>query len=209
MIQKNQEEKTNNIQVIAERYLENKSQRNFKALYDRISPGIFHLCFNILKEKELAEDALANTFSKIWTKIHQYSPERANFSTWAYNIAKNESLLIVKNNKRYYRGDTITIDHLNFLENSDEAPHEMTQEPEWEFDEKITLEQYYSAVVDELHNLPEIYRDIMIDREINGLKYKEISDKYGIKRRSIATRIRRARAKIQKIFPHLQLKEGI
>jgi DNA-directed RNA polymerase specialized sigma24 family protein len=38
----------------------------------------------------------------------------------------------------------------------------------------------------------------MIDREINGMKYKDIADKYGIKKRSIATRIRRARTKIRK-----------
>jgi DNA-directed RNA polymerase specialized sigma24 family protein len=38
----------------------------------------------------------------------------------------------------------------------------------------------------------------MIDREINGMKYKDISEKYGIKKRSIATRIRRARGKIKK-----------
>jgi DNA-directed RNA polymerase specialized sigma24 family protein len=38
----------------------------------------------------------------------------------------------------------------------------------------------------------------MIDREINGMKYKDIAEKYGIKKRSIATRIRRARGRIRK-----------
>jgi DNA-directed RNA polymerase specialized sigma24 family protein len=37
----------------------------------------------------------------------------------------------------------------------------------------------------------------MIDREINRMKYKDIAEKYGIKKRSIATRIRRARNKIR------------
>ena len=38
----------------------------------------------------------------------------------------------------------------------------------------------------------------MIDREINGMKYKDIAAKYDIKKRSIATRIRRARNRIKK-----------
>ena len=38
----------------------------------------------------------------------------------------------------------------------------------------------------------------MVDREINGMKYKDIAEKYGIKKRSIATRIRRARVRIRK-----------
>jgi RNA polymerase sigma factor (sigma-70 family) len=56
----------------------------------------------------------------------------------------------------------------------------------------------YEQVIDEIKDLDPLYRDIMIDREINGMKYKDIADKYGIKKRSIATRIRRARTKIRK-----------
>ena len=65
-------------------------------------------------------------------------------------------------------------------------------------DEGESLESIYESVIDEIRSLPELYRDIMVDREINGMKYKDIADKYGIKKRSIATRIRRARAKIKK-----------
>ena len=66
------------------------------------------------------------------------------------------------------------------------------------FDEENTVESVYESVIDEIRTLPELYRDIMVDREINGMKYKDIAVKYGIKKRSIATRIRRARAKIKK-----------
>jgi RNA polymerase sigma-70 factor (ECF subfamily) len=65
-------------------------------------------------------------------------------------------------------------------------------------EEEESLESVYESVIDEIRSLPELYRDIMVDREINGMKYKDIADKYGIKKRSIATRIRRARAKIKK-----------
>ena len=47
----------------------------------------------------------------------------------------------------------------------------------------------------------------MIDREIHGMKYKDIADKYGIKKRSIATRIRRARTKIRKKMEDIEEKE--
>ena len=53
-------------------------------------------------------------------------------------------------------------------------------------------------MIDEIKDLDALYRDIMIDREINGMKYKDIADKYGLKKRSVATRIRRARTKIRK-----------
>jgi RNA polymerase sigma factor (sigma-70 family) len=70
--------------------------------------------------------------------------------------------------------------------------------------EEESVEAFYESVIDEIRTLPELYRDIMIDREINGMKYKDIATKYGIKKRSIATRIRRARAKIKKKVGNLK-----
>ena len=66
------------------------------------------------------------------------------------------------------------------------------------FGEENSVDEIYESVLDEIRDLPELYRDIMIDREINNMKYKDIAEKYGIKKRSIATRIRRARVKIRK-----------
>jgi RNA polymerase sigma-70 factor (ECF subfamily) len=74
----------------------------------------------------------------------------------------------------------------------------MEDSQDYAFKEENSIEEIYDSVIDEIRDLPELYRDIMIDREINGMKYKDIAEKYGIKKRSIATRIRRARAKIKK-----------
>ena len=60
-----------------------------------------------------------------------------------------------------------------------------------------SIDDMYATAIEEIRSLPSLYRDIMIDREINGMKYKDIAEKYGIKKRSIATRIRRARNKIR------------
>ena len=75
----------------------------------------------------------------------------------------------------------------------------MEEDPTYAFfNEGTNLDEVYESVLDEIRDLPELYRDIMIDREINNMKYKDIAEKYGIKKRSIATRIRRARCKIRK-----------
>jgi len=79
-----------------------------------------------------------------------------------------------------------------------DGSYTLEDSPDYCFKEENTLEEIYDSVIDEIRSLPEIYRDIMIDREINGMKYKDIAHKYGIKKRSIATRIRRARAQIKR-----------
>lgn len=192
--------KEKNIQRLAEDFLELKNERSFKTLFERLKPGLLNHCYVILKDKELAEDAFINTMSKIWTKIDQYDLSRGNFSTWCYNIARNESLLLIKSRNRYVSQNEQELDyHSNKSDSLIQGHYTLEDCADYAFsDEGESLESVYESVIDEIRSLPELYRDIMVDREINGMKYKDIADKYGIKKRSIATRIRRARAKIKK-----------
>jgi RNA polymerase sigma-70 factor (ECF subfamily) len=191
----------NNIQILAESFIESKSTKCFKSLYERLKPGITNHCYLILKNKELAEDAFSNTMTKIWQKIYQYDKEKANFSTWTYNIARNESLLILKTGKRFYSHSDEEMEYFSSKSTFSDlgGQYLMEEDPAYSsLFETQTIDTVYESVLEEIRELPEIYREIMVDREINGMKYKDIAEKYGIKKRSIATRIRRARARIRK-----------
>jgi RNA polymerase sigma-70 factor, ECF subfamily len=195
------QQKEKNIQKIAEDFITLKNDKNFKILFERLRPGILNHCFLILKEQELAEDAFINTMSKIWLKIDQYNDERGNFSTWCYNIARNESLLLMKSRKRYHNHTDMELEFLSSKNTSGDhsSYYILDEDPSYVFyNEGSNLDDVYDSVLDEIRDLPELYRDIMVDREINHMKYKDIAEKYGIKKRSIATRIRRARGKIRK-----------
>jgi RNA polymerase sigma-70 factor (ECF subfamily) len=191
--------KEKNIQVLAENFIQGKDDTSFKFLFDRLKPGVLNHCFTILKDMELAEDAFLNSMAKVWQKIDQYDVEKGNFSTWCYNIAKNESLLLQKSRKRLVSKTTEEIELDSTKMDSDSVVYSVEDDPIWSFlAGGSDIDEVYEQVVDEIRDLPVLYRDIMIDREINGMKYKDIADKYGIKKRSIATRIRRARTKIRK-----------
>jgi RNA polymerase sigma factor (sigma-70 family) len=200
----------NNIQELAESFMRTSSEKDFVELYKRIKPGLLNHCKSILVEQEAAEDAVSNTMAKIWTKISQYDPSRGNFSTWVYNIARNESLGIKKNEDRYL---PIIQEVVRSNEDSDESVYpSITSSPatlEAEFDyiisENDEMEDLYENVVEKMKDLPEIYKDILFDREILRMKYQEIADKYGMKKRAIATRIRRARLKVRDMFPGVNL----
>lgn len=204
-----------NIQELAQNFLTSASEKDFKKLYDRLKPGLLNHCRSILIDEEIAEDAVSKTFEKIWTKIEQYDDERGNFSTWAYNIARNESLLIRKNSVRY---TPLVYESVNF-EGGDSESHqngttiELTQgiaesfsDPEWDLETKEEkLAGLYTDVVEKIQALPDIYKDILIDRELNKMKYQDIATKHGMKKRAIATRIRRARIKVREMFPGIKL----
>jgi uncharacterized protein YjcR len=54
----------------------------------------------------------------------------------------------------------------------------------------------YEKVLKEINGLSKFYKEIMIDRELNGMKYKQIAEKYNININSVKTRIKRARMQI-------------
>jgi len=191
--------KEKNIQVLAENFIKTRNEREFNPLYERVRPGVLNHCYTILKDFELAEDAFSNAMSKVYLKIDQYDSDRGNFSTWCYNIARNESLLLLKSRKRYVSQSSEEMEFTSAKAEEKNPSYDIEGDPLWEFlNGGSDIDDVYEQVIDEIKVLPPLYREIMIDREINGMKYKDIADKYGIKKRSIATRIRRARTKIRK-----------
>jgi len=199
------------IQELAEKFLMTSQEKDFKSLYDRIKPGLLNHCKSILIDEEVAQDAVSKTFEKIWVKVAQYDPSRGNFSTWAYNIARNESLLIKKNSKKFTPlvYESIELDgrdHDEFIPLSDITPEDIFAEPEWEINnQEGGFDDLYDTVLEKMTQLPAIYKDILIDRELHKMKYQDIADKYGMKKRAVATRIRRARIKIREMFPGIKL----
>lgn len=199
-----------NIQELAESFMRTTSEKDFVELYKRIKPGLLNHCRSILIESEAAEDAVSNTMAKIWTKISQYDPERGNFSTWVYNIARNESLVIKKSEDRYLPLIQETVKNNND-DGDDSSPMSTLNKFEEEnfyngFDsEEKEMETLYDSVIEKMKDLPDIYKEILYDREILRMKYQEIAEKHGMKKRAIATRIRRARLKVREMFPGIKL----
>jgi len=198
-----------NIQQLAESFMKTSSEKDFVELYKRIKPGLLNHCKSILLEQEAAEDAVSNTMAKIWTKISQYDPNRGNFSTWVYNIARNESLVIKKNESRYL---PIIQEVVKNSDDNDDCQISYNKfddlnsyEQSFVIDSETEMEDLYENVVEKMKNLPDIYKEILFDREILRMKYQEIADKHGMKKRAIATRIRRARLKVRDMFPGVNL----
>lgn len=198
-----------NIQQLAESFMKTLSEKDFVELYKRIKPGLLNHCKSILLEQEAAEDAVSNTMAKIWTKISQYDPNRGNFSTWVYNIARNESLVIKKNEDRYL---PIIQEVVKNSDDSDDCKISYNKfddlnsyKQSFVANSETEMEDLYENVVEKMKNLPDIYKEILFDREILRMKYQEIADKHGMKKRAIATRIRRARLKVRDMFPGVNL----
>ena len=62
--------------------------------------------------------------------------------------------------------------------------------------EEDEMTEMYEAVLNAIRSLKPLYRDILVDRLINNMKYKDIADKYEIGLQTVKNRIRRGRTLI-------------
>lgn len=193
------------MQKLALQFIKTRSHRDFNALYARLNPGMTHYAMNLLKDRAAADDVVSEAFGKIWKNLDQYN-KYWSFSTWAYRIVHNEAMQHIRKSKmlvgldghdgKYNHSDSSQYGEYNVL-HSKIADELSVEDPNWNLDETVDQNQEtYEKVIKEINNLSKFYKDIMIDRELNGLKYKQIAEKYDININSVKTRIKRARLQI-------------
>jgi RNA polymerase sigma-70 factor (ECF subfamily) len=69
-----------------------KDNSSFTLLYDNYSKSLFGVIYNLIRNKEEAEDVLQEVFVKIWNNIDSYNESKGRLYTWMLNIARNTTI---------------------------------------------------------------------------------------------------------------------
>jgi RNA polymerase sigma-70 factor, ECF subfamily len=64
----------------------------FGRVYDLVSGRLFGVIGRVLPRQELAEDALQETFVRIWQRAKSYDPSIASPMAWMATIARNQAI---------------------------------------------------------------------------------------------------------------------
>lgn len=64
-------------------------QLAFAELVDMYQRPLFGFLGRLGMNQAQAEDIAQETFLRAWTHLHSYQPERAQFVTWLFTIARN------------------------------------------------------------------------------------------------------------------------
>ncbi|MBW3020868.1 hypothetical protein KY334_06235, partial [Candidatus Woesearchaeota archaeon] len=106
--------KNKSIQYLALNFIEKRDNKSFSDLIDRIKPGLTSYIFKYIQDQDIINEVLSQTFISIWEKIDQYNT-KYNFSTWAYAIAKNESLGQLRLSNKNLSHDKLSANHSRVL----------------------------------------------------------------------------------------------
>lgn len=139
------------------------------------------------------DDICSRSFEKAFRQIGSYDPSKSQFATWLKVIAHNTALDTIEQEARAQRG-YIWIDDdtkaLNISEIKDDIDTPL---------ESIIRNEDQEETQNYIDGLPDLYRAIARKRLIDGLQYKEIAEETGLELNTVRTRIRRAKAMIEKM----------
>lgn len=162
---------------------------NFVILYNKYRELIQKVCYNILKDNQLAEDATHETFIKLINNMDKVKDIESNETKrYLITIAKNSAIdLYRKCFKR--RTHEINFDEMDSMEG------EVTYINECE-DNKI---------VEILKHLPALYRDVLLLKYSNCYSNKEIASVLNISEETVRQRISRGKKMVQSRLEEVSL----
>ncbi|MGB7957219.1 MAG: sigma-70 family RNA polymerase sigma factor [Minisyncoccia bacterium] len=164
----------------------------FAVIVERYVSSIYKFSYRYVRNGPDAEDIAQETFLRAWKSLKKFDQSK-NFKTWIFAIAKNASLDLLKKKK--------PMPFSRIAEEDDAveavlAPYVAVPDTsETAFDQGL-LKKDFDAV---LAKLPIHYRDIMVLRYADNLKFREIAERLHEPLDTVKSRHRRGLALLRNI----------
>lgn len=159
--------------------------RRYQPLVDRL---LYHLAPDWQDRHDLAQE--------VWIRVYRHLPrlqDPLKFRSWLGRITTN--LFYDELRKRKRHRPMISLDATIPMHNG---------EMDWELpttvpgpEENLTTQEFYDQLHHAVQDLPEVFRQTILLREIQGLSYEEIAELTGVSLGTVKSRIARARARLQ------------
>jgi RNA polymerase sigma-70 factor (ECF subfamily) len=170
-----------------------KDHLAFKLLVDQYQHLVLNTCYNLLGNRQDAEDAAQEVFFQVYKSAQKFRQE-AKLSTWLYRIAVNRSLNFIRDNKRF--GWLKSLSSLLEGERQEVAdvPASDSDRPD------VALEKKERNVIVQkaVDSLPEKQRTVFVLHKYEGLSYQEIAEISKHSLSSVESLIHRAKLNLQK-----------
>jgi len=140
----------------------------FQQLYTDFAPDLYRMALAITGRRELAKDALQETFLRVYRFSSTYDSNQP-VKPWLYRILINECRRLQKKEARSFPS--------NGLEIEQSTP---SREP-------------FSDVMDAVSKLPETYRVPLLLKYMDGWKEYEIADFLSVNVNTLKSRLAKAR----------------
>ena len=151
---------------------------------------IFQLAFRYLRNTEDAEEVVQDVLLKVFRKIDAFRGDSA-LSSWIFRITFNTAMSRLRRSKAMRNAEATDIE---IGAPTDDAPAAFDP-ADWSnlADDAMLRSELRERLAAAVIALPEIYREPVILRDLNGLSTEEASSKLQIKDQTLKSRLHRGR----------------
>lgn len=158
----------------------------FTELVKIFQPKVMYIIKRFIHEAVDISDVSQEVFFKVHKYIRSFKGE-SSFYTWLYSVTTSVAKNYLMQMKRNPLSTTLDNSFTDFMDfavdiHTNENPQDILVSDETE-----------SIIVETLESLPEILRDVIVLREIEGLSYLKISELLNIPEGTVRSRLHRAR----------------
>ncbi len=173
-----------------------KNLRAFRILYTRHETGIYNFIVRYTGNKQIAQDLLQETFTRVWFAAHLFDHAGGNFRGWLYTIALNIARSeMSKKRYAYHYFEISEIPH------KDEPRHPRSEAPDAQ-SEQADLKE---AIMRALEKLSPLLREIVVLKHYQQLKFKEIAAMTRTPEGTLKARFHRALAELKTLLEPMEL----
>lgn len=72
--------------------LKERNEKAISLLYENYSDTLYGVAYKVVRDEELAQDVLQESFIKIWKKSDSYDASKAKLFTWLFRITRNTAI---------------------------------------------------------------------------------------------------------------------
>lgn len=168
----------------------------YDELVERYKGPLFNFIYRIINDYSFANDLLQETFLRLYLHKDSYR-EVAKFSTWIYTIAGNLAKTELRRRKirRWIPIGGSQKEDMPPMEFADE-----TADPHRDF-ERSNIQK---RVEEEIAELPIVFREAVVLRDIQELSYDEISTILNVPLGTVKSRVNRGRQRLQERLQDLR-----
>lgn len=165
----------------------------FEVLVGRTEAKLYHHLLRLLDNASDAKELLQETYLSAYRNLKNFQG-KSSFSTWLYRIATNHALMHFRRKKPEDSYDELPIPTHEELKNRNIT--------DWDLDpESAAHQREVKKILEEaMSQLPEMYRAVVLLRDIRGMSTTETAEILGIQEGAVKTRLHRARIFLREIL---------
>lgn len=151
--------------------------KDYNTCVETYSDSVYRFIWKNLKDEDMAQDIIQDTFLKLWEKVETVSFEKAR--SYIFTSAYHTMIDYIRKNKRIIHYDMQESSNVFEMHSSGPGAHE-------HYDLKKILNHA-------LDQMPEIQKSVIMLRDYEGYSYQEIGEITGLNEAQVKVYIYRGR----------------